>query len=189
MLVDFNSYKNKKVEKLTEEDILNLILIFKYDEVAFIDINKIMKSLGYYNSMEKFRILYKNLNIKTDENNSPIVDLKGVYKKMLEEGLVIEGSENEFMILASPEEINNLKEKYYKNVLQSFNDLMFYVNNDLKYGLGNWELLFEDELLEYPRYPSIVTGEFIGKEKDEEVMQKVKKRSIEQLKNFYNTKK
>ena len=186
MLIDFKTYKDKKVESLTEEDILNLIIIFKYDESNFIDINKIMKSLGIYNNIEKFKILYRNLNIKFDENNSPILDLKDAYKKLLEEGLIIETDENEFMILATQEEINDLKERYYKNVLQIFNDLMYYVNNDLKYGIGNWELLFEDEVLKYPRYPSIVTGEFIDKEKDDEVMQKVKKIAIDQLKNFHN---
>ena len=69
------------------------------------------------------------------------------------------------MILASPEKINELKEKYCKDVLQIFGDLMIFINNDLKYGIGNWELLFEDEVLKYPRYPSIVAGEFIGKKK------------------------
>ena len=29
MIIDFNSYRNKKTEKITEEDIFNLILIFK----------------------------------------------------------------------------------------------------------------------------------------------------------------
>ena len=98
---------------------------------------------------------------------------------------VLKTSENEFMILANPQKINDLKEKYCDNILQSFNDLMFYVNNDLKYGIGNWELLFEDEVLKYPKYPSIVTGEFIDIEKNEEVMQKVKKRAIDNLKNSY----
>lgn len=68
---------------------------------------------------------------------------------MIEERLIIETEENEFIILASPEKINELKEKYCKNVLQSFGDLMFFVNNALKYGIGNWELLFEDEVLQY----------------------------------------
>lgn len=74
-----------------------------------------------------------------------------------------------------------------KDVLESFGDLMFFVNNDLKYGIGNWKFLFEDEVLQYPKYPSIVTGEFIGKEKNPETMQKIKKRSIERLKSQYGT--
>ena len=185
MLVDFNNYKKKKVDKLTEEDFFNLILIFKYNDVTFININKIMNVLGNYSNVEKFKILYKDLNLKTDENNCSILDLKDTYIEMLEKGLIIETSENEFMILANPQKINDLKEKYCDNILQSFNDLMFYVNNDLKYGIGNWELLFEDEVLKYPKYPSIVTGEFIDIEKNEEVMQKVKKRAIDNLKNSY----
>ncbi len=193
MVIDFNNYKSKKVEKITEEDILFLILIFKYNEVDFFNINDIMESLGYYSEVEKFKKIYENLSIKTNENNSPVVDLNDAYKKMIEERLIIETQEKEFMILASPEKITELKEKYCKNVLQSFGDLMFYVNNDLKYGIGNWKLLFEDEVLQYPGYPSIVTGEFIDKEKDKEkdkeTMQKIKKRSIEQLKRNYDIKK
>ena len=93
------------------------------------------------------------------------------------------------MIIASSEKINELKEKYCKDVLQSFGDLIFFVNNDLKHGIGNWELLFEDEVLQYPKYPSIVTGEFIDKEKNSETMGKIKRRSIERLKSQYgNTK-
>ena len=189
MIIDFNSYKNKKVEKITEEDILNLILIFKYDEIDFFNINNIMESLGSYAGMERFKKIYENLKIKTNQNNSPVVDLTDIYQKMLKERLIIETQENEFMILASPEKINELKEKYCKDVLQSFGDIMFFVNNDLKHGIGNWELLFEDEVLQYPRYPSIVTGEFIGIEKDAETMQKIKKRSIERLKSQYGNKK
>lgn len=189
MIIDFNSYKNKKTCKITEEDILNLILIFKYNEIDFLNINNIMESLGCYAEMKRFKKIYENLHIKTGPNNLPIVDLTDIYKKMLEEKLIIETQENEFMIIASPKKINELKGKYCKDVLQSFGNLMFFVNNDLKYGIGNWKLLFEDEVLRYSKYPSIVTGEFIGKEKDAETMQKIKKRSIERLKSQYgNTK-
>ena len=51
MIIDFNSYKNKKVDEITEEDILNLILIFKYDEIDFFNINNIMESLGCYSGL------------------------------------------------------------------------------------------------------------------------------------------
>lgn len=189
MITDFNSYKNKKTKKITEEDILNLILIFKYDEIDFFNINNIMKSLGCYAGIKRFKNIYENLNIKTSQNNFPIIDLTDIYKKLLEEKLIIENQEKEFMIIASSEKINELKEKYCKDVLQSFGDLIFFVNNDLKHGIGNWELLFEDEVLQYPKYPSIVTGEFIDKEKNSETMEKIKRRSIERLKSQYgNTK-
>lgn len=189
-IISFESVKSqikiKKSEKLTEEDILNLILIFKYNNYEFLDINKIMISLGYYNSIEKFKKIYENLNIKIDKNNCTIVDLNNAYNKMIEKKFVINVSENEFMILANHDQISKLKETYHKNILETFSDLMFYIDNDLKYGLGNWELLFEDEVVKYPGYTSIVTGEFIGKEKDEEVMQKIKKISIGRWKNFYD---
>lgn len=187
MIIDFNSYRNKKTEKITEEDIFNLILIFKYGEIDFFNINNIMESLGCYARMERFKNIYENLNVITNLNNFPIVDLTDIYEKMLEDRLIIESHENEFMIVASFEKINELKEKYCKDVLESFENLMFFVNNDLKYGIGNWEFLFEDEVLQYPKYPSIVTGEFIGKEKNPETMQKIKKRSIERLKSQYGT--
>lgn len=187
MIIDFNSYRNKETEKITEEDIFNLILIFKYGEIDFFNINNIMESLGCYARMERFKNIYENLNVITNLNNFPIVDLTDIYEKMLEERLIIESHENEFMIVASFEKINELKEKYCKDVLESFGNLMFFVNNDLKYGIGNWEFLFEDEVLQYPKYPSIVTGEFIGKEKNPETIQKIKKRSIERLKSQYGT--
>lgn len=187
MIIDFNSYRNKKTEKITEEDIFNLILIFKYGEIDFFNINNIMESLGCYARMERFKNIYENLNVITNLNNFPIVDLTDIYEKMLEDRLIIESHENEFMIIASFEKINELKEKYCKDVLESFGNLMFFVNNDLKYGIGNWKFLFEDEVLQYPKYPSIVTGEFIGKEKNPETMQKIKKRSIERLKSQYGT--
>lgn len=101
MIIDLNSYKNKKVEKITEEDILILILIFKYDEIDFFNINNIMESLGCYAGMERFKKIYENIKVKTNQNNSPVVDLTDIYKKMLEERLIIETQENEFMILAS----------------------------------------------------------------------------------------
>lgn len=185
MIIDLNDYRNKKTEKITEEDIFNLILIFKYGEIDFFNINNIMESLGCYARMERFKNIYENLNVKTNLNNFPIIDLTDIYKKMLEKRLIIENHEKEFIIIASFDKINELKEKYCKVVLQSFGDLMFFVNNDLKYGIGNWNLLFEDEVLQYPKYPSIITGEFIGKEKDPETMQIIKKRSIEQLKSQY----
>lgn len=183
MILDFNSYKNKKIDNLTEEDIFNLLLIYKYEEPRFYNIEEVMKSFGKYSNMEKYSILYKNLNIKTYKKKFPIVDLMATYNKMLEQKILIEIVLNQFMILASEEYINQLKGKYHKKVLQLFNDLMYFVNNDLKYGIDNWELVFEDEIIEIPGYPSIVTGEFIDQEKEEEVMQQVKQKSIERLKN------
>lgn len=187
MILDFNNYKNKKINNLTEEDIFNLLLIFKYEEPCFINIEEAMKSLGKYSNIEKYSILYEKLNIKTDENNGLIADLMDTYNKMLEQNVLIETSTKEFMIIASEEYINKLKERYHKKVLQLFNDLMYFINNDLRYGIDNWELVFEDEIIEIPGYPSIVTGEFVDQEKDDEVIQQVKQRSIERLKNNYNS--
>ena len=101
MIIDFNSYRNKKTEKITEEDIFNLILIFKYGEIDFFNINNIMESLGCYARMERFKNIYENLNVITNLNNFLIVDLTDIYEKMLEERLIIESHENEFMIVAS----------------------------------------------------------------------------------------
>ena len=90
MIIDINSHKNKKSRKITEEDILNLILIFKYDEIDFLNINNIMESLGCYAVMERFKKIYDNLNITTNQKNFPMVDLSNIYKKMIGERLIIE---------------------------------------------------------------------------------------------------
>lgn len=56
---------------------------------------------------------------------------------------------------------------------------------DLEYGLNNWTLVAEDEYIEDSIYPGIITGEFIGQEKNKKVMKKVRKRAIERCKNIY----
>ena len=43
---------------------------------------------------------------------------------------------------------------------------MFCVNNDLKFGIDKWKMIFEDEIIDVSGYPSIVTAEFIGKNKN-----------------------
>lgn len=185
MIIDFNTYKDNRVDKITEEDILNLVLISKYEEPAFIDKKILMKSLTKYKDSSRYKIIYENVRMKKDEDGIPIIDLKEAYNKLIENNIIIEYSEcDEFMIITSPEYILNLKQKYSKTVLKAFNDLMYFVNNDLRYGLDNWDLISEDELLNYPRYPSIVTGEFIDQEKDEEVMEKVRKKGIQKLRDM-----
>lgn len=62
---------------------------------------------------------------------------------------------------------------------------MFFINMDLEFGINNWYLVAEDEYIKDSIYPGIVTGEFIGQEKDSKVMKKVRKRSIENLRNIY----
>lgn len=179
MIIDFNTYKDNRVDKIIEEDILNLVLISKYEEPAFIDKKILMKSLAKYKNFDRYKIIYENISLNSDEEGMPIVDLKYAYNKLVEENIILEYSEcDEFMIVASPEMILSLKEKYSKSVLKALNDLMYFVNNDLRYGIDNWDLITEDELLTYPRYPSRVTGEFIDQEKNEGVMEKVRKKGI-----------
>ncbi len=185
MLIDFNRYKDKRVDKITEEDILNLVLISKYEEPAFIDKKVLMQSLARYKDSSRYKIIYDNILLKKDEDGISIVDLKEAYNKLVEDSIIIEYSEcDEFMIIISYANILNLKEMYSKSVLKAFNDLMYYVNNDLRYGIGNWDLVCEDELITYPKYPSIVTGEFIDQEKDEVAMEKVRKKGIQKLRDM-----
>lgn len=188
-VISIEEYKKKQIINITWEDMFNLFLIFARDEESWatIDLNVLMESFAKYKNMERFASLYGNLEIEKNENGIDIIDLYDcLEQKIKSKTIVINPSrKNEFVILGTDEEFDQLRGKYDNRTLTIFRDLMFFIHMDLEYGINNWSLLAEDEYIEDQNYPGIVTGEFIGKEKNERIMKKVRKRAIERLRNLY----
>ena len=188
-VISIEEYRQPKNTNLSKEDIFNLFLIFKCNEetLPIFDSSVLMESLAKYKNMDRFSTLLSNLVITKSENGKDIIDLSDCLDKNIKNKTVIinPSKQSEIMILASDEEFSQLKKSYDERTLSSFGDLMFFLNMDLEYGINNWSLVAEDEYIKHPKYPGIVTGEFIGQEKTPEVMKKVKKRAIERLKILY----
>ena len=194
-VVYFNDYINKSNENdfiITTDDIFNLFLIFKNKEELSImlefDINVLMKSLAKYRNLEKFNMIFKNILIEKNEYEDEIINLSDSLEKRREEKLIIvdPNNKNEVYILGSEEEFKALESNYDEKILNIFNNLMFYINNDLEFGIDNWQIVAEDEVIDVDRYPNFVTGEFIAQDKSNPlVKQKMKKRAIEHIKNIY----
>lgn len=174
----------------TTEDLFNLFLISKQKEetLAMFDSAVLMRSFAKYRNLEKFSSIYKEIVVSKDESGNEIVDLTEFLEKKKQQRVIIEDprNKNQMLILGSEEEFETLASNYSKGVLSSFNNLMFYINNDLKFGIGKWSIFAEDELINVPRYPSFVTGEFINQDKSSPLVQKkIKQRAKENAKNLY----
>lgn len=192
-IISIQEYKNNQFEKaaidLTVEDVFNLFLIFARAEeiLPIVDLNILMESLAKYKNINRYHSIYKNLKIEKNDDGKDIINLeKCLETKINSKTILINPSKsNEIVILDNDEEFEQLIEKYDEHTISVFRDLMFNIHMDLEYGINNWSLIAEDEYIEDPIYPSIVTSEFIGQEKDKKVMKKVRKRAIESLKNLY----
>lgn len=188
-LIKLEEHRHKKYADLSIEDIFNLFLIFKHNEqpLATFDINVLMESLAKHKDIDRFTFLCSNLVPTKNENGKDIIDLSDCLDKNVQNKTVIvnPSKQSEIVILGSDEEFSHLKKSYDEQTLSLFGDFMFFVNMDFEYGINNWSLVAEDEYIKVPKYPGIVTGEFIGQEKTPEVTKKVKKRAIERLRNLY----
>lgn len=190
-IINFNDERNKRLKKeneisrLTYEDIFNLLLISKNYEgiLTSFNLNLVQQAFARYKHMQRFSSIFSNLEIEYNEDGKEIINFSSIVEKKSKDNIIIFYNDD-VVILADEEYFNNLKMNYTEETYFKFNDLVFFLNNDLKYGFDNWELLFEDEYIKYPGYPGIVTGEFIGQKKDAKVMKKVKERTIERLKNY-----
>lgn len=190
-IISIEEYKDNQLEKimmdLTAEDIFNLFLICARGEesLPIIDLNVLMESLAKYKNINRYASIYRNLEIEQNAAGNDIINIeKCLEQKINTRTIVINPSrKNEFVILGTDEEFKQLREKYDIRTLSIFRNLMFNIHMDLEYGINNWSLIAEDEYIEDPIYPGIVTGEFIGKEKNKRVMKKVRKKAIEILKD------
>ncbi len=187
-IINFEEARNKRNSNLSTEDIFNLFLIFKNCEqpLAAFDLNILMESLAKYKEMDRFAFLYRNLIITRNANGKDIIDLNCCLNKHVQNKTIIINplNQSEIMLIGTDTEFNQLKKLYDEKTLLLFSDLMFFITMDFKYGVNNWSLFAEDEYLKYPKYPGIVTGEFIGQEKTPKVMQKVRKIAIDELRNL-----
>lgn len=179
-IINFNQKKSLYSDHLlTKDDIFNLLLIYKHNEeiLSTFNLDVVMKSLAKYKKLERFSKLCSNLDVEINELGIEIVNLVECLEKKKKEKVVIENPNRkmEIIVLGNGEYYNTLKEKYSKKNILMFADLMFFINNDLEYGMDNWQIIFEDEYIEDPIYGGIVTGEIINVEKDEKTMKKVRK--------------
>ncbi len=184
-IVDFNSKKSI----LTEEDFLDMFVMFKSkDDLGILvqfDLIQVMYSLPRWKNILKFKKLYENIEIKLDDNNKEYINLIDAAAKRTKEKVLVSVDNVNFFILANDELFNKQKEQYTRTDLEAFRQLMFYINNDLEFGTGNWEILSEDEIIQVPGYPSYVSGEFIGQDKTQPSVKKMMKdRAKEHLKNL-----
>ena len=164
-IIDFNSKKNI----LTVEDFFALFIMFKSkDDLGILvefDLSKLMYSLPRWRGMEKFKNLYGNIEINLDENNIEYINLVDLIAKKIKEKVVISYGDAKFLILANEELFSEQRKQYKKSDLDLFNQLMFYINNDLEFGIGNWEVFSQDEVVQVDKYPSYVSGEFVEQDK------------------------
>lgn len=193
-IVNIGEYKKNPTEKqiinLTVDDIFNLFLIFERSErkLPLIDLNVLMESLAKYKNMDRFASLYKNLETEENENGINIINLESCVDKKIESKTIFvnPSQKAEILILGNDEEFDQLRKRYDENTLSLFRDLMFFIQMDLEYGINNWTLVAEDEYIEDPIYPGIVTGEFIGQEKNKNTMNKVRKKQLKDLEIYIN---
>lgn len=193
-IINFNSRNRKEVETkketITEKDILILFLIDKCNsddafDIFIDDIDLVMELFGKYRSVEKFSCLYQNLEEKKNSLGKNIIDFSPFCEELNKDGIIVQCSLSPKQIVVIKNEyLKSLANNYSEKIRKLFNELMFNINCDLKFGEGNWSILFEDEIVSVPNYPSFVTGEFIGQEDTKEVKKKKKERTIENLKNI-----
>lgn len=184
-IIDFNSKKNI----LTVEDFFALFIMFKSkDDLGILvefDLSKLMYSLPRWRGMEKFKNLYGNIEINLDENNIEYINLVDIIAKKIKEKVVISSGDAKFLILANEELFSEQRKQYKKSDLDLFNQLMFYINNDLEFGIGNWEVFSQDEVVQVDKYPSYVSGEFVEQDKrDSNTKKLMKEQAKNNLKNI-----
>lgn len=176
----------KPAKKLNVDDIFNLLLIYKHREqiLSSFDLNFVERAFGRYKNMERFSSILSNLETECNENGEEIISFRStIDRKIREKNVVL--INGEVVILGDDEYFDSLKREYDEETFSVFDNIYFFIYNDLEYGFDNWKVLFEDEYIKDPKYPGIVTGEFIGQKKDANVMKQVRKRAIERIKNNY----
>lgn len=194
-IIDFKP--KRQTYLLNEEDIYNMILIYvwygkeEWEHMPEIDLNVVMQSIEKYRNVDRFAKIFLNLNFEIESNSNKFISLVTWCDKLKSERKIIDypSKQDTIVILADDEYFNELKSEYQQKLVKkgypNIDTLMFHIHMDLKHGINNWELLFEDEVIDVPGYPSVITGEFIDQEKDEKVMKMVRKMAIEKLKNLY----
>lgn len=142
---------------------------------------------GFTNASKATNISQPALScsIKTLEKelNTILINRSNNQFIITEEGKILYA--NLITVFENDELFNKQKEQYTRTDLEAFRQLMFYINNDLEFGIGNWDILSEDEIIQVPGYPSYVSGEFIGQDKTQPSVKKMMKdRAKEHLKNL-----
>ena len=192
MVIDFNRDRINKnnYQDLPKEYIFDLFLAFqtRQELLARVNIDALMMSLAKYKDLKRYSFIYKNISSEKNEFGIEIINLKECIDKNLKEKKIIINPKNdkEVFILSDRDSCNAILSKYDKELLKKIDDLFFRVYMDLKVGIDKWSLICEDEFIDVPNYPSIVTAEFLEQDKQNPIVKKkIKKRAIEHLKSIY----
>lgn len=137
----------KNFNNILEEDLFNLFIIYSLNHECnqFIKLSVLMKSFGKYK--EKFPELYSNIEIKTNEFNIPFINLNDVYKKLIENKIIFSANDSDKITIVCDEEyFKPLENNYTDQVKKIFDQLMFFINNDLEYGIDGWKIVIDEKV-------------------------------------------
>lgn len=143
-IVDFNKKKNEL--SLSKEIFLNLYLLYanRCDMFIAVDLDVFERSVAIHKKNEQFSFLLSNFEIEYN-NNEEIVNFHEVVNK---NGIIL--LDNTILLL--DDRYLKQYEKRYNSFIKAYGDLLlFYIHNDLKYGIGNWDMVFEYKLEKKPK--------------------------------------
>lgn len=138
-IVDFNT--KKKELSLSKEDLLNLYLLYenKCDGFVAIDLDVFERSIAIHKKNNQFAFLLDNFEIEHSDDNEEFVNFHDVVNK---NEIILLGN----TILLLDDEYLKHFEKRYDFFIKIYGNLLFYIHNDLKYGINNWVIVFEHKL-------------------------------------------
>ena len=130
-----NSRLDKENNKLTVDNLFDLILIKKREEGSYTSFNyKSLKALfENYGKQRRFFNVYDYIEIDNDKQ----FDFEESIKKNIKNNNII--LSDDFVIVSLPEhKLKALKKQYNEDVYLIFNDLIFTIIIDLNFGYGKW---------------------------------------------------
>lgn len=178
-----------KLDDISLEDVFNLFLIFKSKDgvLTSFSISTVMESLARYKEMGRFSCIYAGITTEKNAEGKEIINIGKFLDQKKQEKLITNLSEidaDTIYILGTEETFEQLSHSYNKRILDRFNSLMFFINNDLEHGIENWELFDEVEVIKVPGYPIYCTGEFLDENKNDPGVKKaMKQKAIERARN------
>ena len=130
-----NSRLDKENNKLTVDNLFDLILIKKREEGSYTSFNyKSLKVLfENYGKQRRFFNVYDYIETDNDKQ----FDFEESIKKNIKNNNII--LSDDFVIVSLPEHrLKELKKQYNEDVYLIFNDLIFTIIIDLNFGYGKW---------------------------------------------------
>ncbi len=142
--VNILDYKenNKLKCVLTNEDIFDLFIIFKRNEgILIFNFDMFIKSLSKYRNLDKFNYIYRNLEVVSNGDLEDIIDLKECLERKLKNNhiMINPSNKSEIIILETIDQARNMMGSYNSHTLLLFKELMVLIDNDLEYGIDNFQ--------------------------------------------------